>query len=76
MAIVTKVKWDRELTQSELDQINTYIAAQVQAGTTDGINYVNEVTTVRLWQTPESATAYISVENSLSPPPILAQILY
>ena len=79
MAIVTKVKWGRELTQSEIEQINAYITAQIQAGTTDGVSYIDgldlDTVTVRFWTTSESATSFIAFENSIGTPPVSAQVL-
>ena len=75
MAYFTYVTQSRELTEAELASVNSYVAAQVTAGTTDGNRYNWPVTNsetgavqlVRMWGTSESATGYQAVFAGFNP---------
>jgi hypothetical protein len=77
MAYFTYVIQSRDLTEAEQTQVNDYISAQTNAGTTDGERYVwttgptspipDLSRTVRMWGTSESATGYQALFAGFSP---------
>jgi len=73
MAYFTYVTQSRELTEAESAQVNSYVSAQITAGTTDGERYVWTTMTpdvnrsVRMWGTVESATGYQALFAGFSP---------
>ena len=81
MAIETRVRLGRAATQVEKDEIAVRIAAAVSAGTTDGTvvkefpydNYLRVV--IRTWTTIEAADEWVTFSDSLTPPPISAEVV-
>jgi len=78
MAIQTNVVWDRELTQNELNSIQTQSEAAVAAGTTNGEilgGPPNSSTpVVRTWTTTGAANTWVTFINTLSPAPVSATV--
>jgi len=77
MAYFTYVIQPRELNEAESAQVNSYLSAQITAGTTDGERYVWTASptsptpdisrSVRMWGTSESATGYKTLFAGFSP---------
>jgi len=79
MTIYTLMVWGRELSSTELDALNTQIAADVAAGQTDGnLEFVPygdaESAAQRDWTTTEYAQGWLDFCNTFSPPPTTAII--
>ena len=76
MAYFTYVPEPRELTEAEQTQVDSYVSAQMTAGTTNGDRYVWTINStpeveldqkVRMWGTIESATGYQALFAGFSP---------
>jgi len=77
MAYITYITEIRELTEAESTAAQNYMAAQINAGTTDGNKYVltstqesptqNQTINIRIWGTSESAAGYKSLFEGFSP---------
>ena len=86
MAIITKTQWGRALEPAETTSINEYVSTQQAAGTTDGIRYQSfyteeqnvpeaDLVSVRIWNTNESANAFLTYIATYSPAPVMSEIL-
>ena len=76
MAYFTYVTQVRDLTEAESAQVNSYVSAQMTAGTTNGDRYVWTINSepdvelvqkVRMWGTIESATGFQTLFAGFSP---------
>jgi hypothetical protein len=77
MAYFTYFQTQRDLTEAESAQVDSYISAQITAGTTDGERYSWTTSSssptpdisrsVRMWGTIESATGYKTLFAGFSP---------
>ena len=74
MAYITMITAPRDLTEAELQQLDTYLEAQVAANTTNDLVYnwiINKtpdtVQSVRIWTTSASATGYQALLEGFSP---------
>ena len=69
---VTNTETTRALTEAEEEQKNSYISAQVAAGTTDGNLYSWNGTPLsasfRIWTSQAAATGFQSLWQGFSPP--------
>ena len=75
MAYITMITAPRDLTEAEMQQLDTYTEAQVAANTTNDLVYnwvLNKapdlVQGVRIWTTSASATGYQAILEGFSPP--------
>ena len=76
MAYFTYVPEPRDLTEAEQTQLDSYVSAQMTAGTTNGERYVWTINSapevelvqkVRMWGTIESATGFKTLFAGFSP---------
>jgi hypothetical protein len=76
--IITSIDLGRATTAAESELRNTYIAAQVAAGTTNGVLAAvptNATSGVRVWTTTEAANAFVAWCNTnYNPAPVSAVV--
>ena len=75
MAITTNVVWGRNFTPDESAEFNIELAADVEAGLTDGTHTGDNTTgVIRTWTTLEAAQDWIDWCNGHTPAPTSAVI--
>jgi hypothetical protein len=82
MAYFTEIDFGRALTSAEQASLDSYVADQTTAGTTDGHSYqwtyqegdIPGIQKTRMWSTTEAANGFVSICNGFSPAPTSAKI--